>query len=115
MSVDLNWGRFYRALGTKGPRLIHGLDPAIVEWIQTIAESSDAFWSESLYELLSMGAQAGDLRRGVIDAVEEWCANVRNHLRSEEDLSESLIETLHLELDDAVIDELVQAADARLG
>lgn len=108
-----DWSRFYRALSDKGPRLLEGLDPILVELIRDIARGTDSFWSESLYETFVMSAVEGDLRQGVLDALEVWLRTVKYYLLYESgpaSLSEELVESMSLRLDDPLVDELVEAA-----
>jgi hypothetical protein len=105
---DHDWTSFYQVLCDQGPRLLTGIGPGLRAYVAEEARSSDAFWSPELESLLATGASDGDLRQGVILAVQQWKCNVVQHL--EEMAFEIDTDSIALEMDPQVIRELVRAA-----
>ncbi len=107
--VDYDWSGFYRVLNVHGPALLTGLGPSERELVAEIAGTEDTFWSDGLQDLLAAGAAAGDLRSGVLAAVELWRENVLAELTEDIGLE---IEWASVTVDEGspLIDALVAAA-----
>ena len=71
-----DWSSFYTALCQYGPTLLLGIDDETREMILDLASTTDMFWSDGLQELLAEGAANGDLRAGVLAALDLWRENV---------------------------------------
>ncbi len=104
-----NWARFYRTLCQRGPSLLLGMDEDLNEIIQISASTTDMFWSEGLEALLAAGAADGDLRAGVLSALELWRENVLDRLDTDFGL-ELDWELVYIDDASPLIDELVMAA-----
>jgi len=104
-----NWTRFYRALCRHGPDLLLGVDENLIEFIKMSAADTDMFWSEGLEEYLRIGAADGDMRAGVLSALDLWRENVLDALSSSFGI-ELDWEMVSIDEGSPLIDQLVQAA-----
>jgi hypothetical protein len=109
MNHPYNWTRFYRALCQHGPDLLIGVDEDILEVIRMSSQSTDMFWSDGLEELLRMGAVDGDMRAGVLSALDVWRENVLDALESSYGI-ELDWEVVSIDIESPLIDDLVGAA-----
>jgi hypothetical protein len=104
-----NWTLFYRALCRQGPDLLLGVNESLLEIIKMSASTTDMFWSEGLEACLAEGAAVGNLRTGVLSALEIWRENVLDALDTnfgiELDWEQACIDDTS-----PLIDELVKAA-----
>ena len=82
MSENNDWSNFYAALCQHGPNLLQGIDDETQETIELVASTTDMFWSDGLQDCLAQGAEQGDLRAGVLTALELWRENVLQALDS---------------------------------
>ena len=74
-----NWGAFYMQLGITGPKFLAGISPGFQELVEFEARASDAFWSDSLEEILSsLWNQSPEL--AVRETVKEWANNIKEYL-----------------------------------
>lgn len=78
MAETYDWSGFYGALCKHGPHLLLGLaeDGGVREVIAMTAATEDRYWSDGLQDLLASHATDGDLRAGVVAALELWRENV---------------------------------------
>jgi len=108
VSESYEWSGFYGALCARGPRLLEGIDDEIRDIIALTAET-DSFWSDGLQSALADGASRGELRSGVLAAVELWRENVLAVLSDDYaiDLDRG---SVTVDAGNPVIDELVAAA-----
>jgi|GEM_PF-1171992 len=104
-----NWTRFYNALCRQGPNLLLGVDEDLLEIIKISASTTDMFWSEGLEECLAIGAADGNMRAGVIFALDLWRENVLDALSSSYGI-ELDWEMVSINDTSPIIDELVEAA-----
>ena len=109
MAETYNWSNFYRALCQYGPKLLVGVDQGVLEVIEMSASTTDMFWSEGLEECLGDEAAEGNLRGGVLSALEIWRENVIDRLDANFgiELDWDLVE---IDNNPALIDALVEAA-----
>jgi hypothetical protein len=82
MAENYDWSSFYDALCRHGPKLLLGIDGDLREMIDVAGSSTDMFWSEGLHELLAEGAASGNVRAGVLSALELWRENVLDTLEA---------------------------------
>ena len=109
MTETYDWSVFYEALCRHGPSLLVGIDEDLRDVIGDIASSTDMFWSEGLQELLAEGAANGDLRAGVLTALELWRENVLQTL--EADFAVELDwQAVNIDTASPLVDELVEVA-----
>ena len=108
---NYNWPRFYKLLGKKGPDLLTGVEKNVIDtFIRDEARETDEFLSYDMEEALSEGAAAGDLREGVINALEAWKESIiSNYFDFGTGLGDD-IQNIEIDLDSPIIDELVEAA-----
>lgn len=104
-----NWTRFYQALCRHGPDLLLGVDENLIEFIKMSAADTDMFWSEGLEEWLRIGAADGDMRAGVLSALDLWRENVLDALDSSFGI-ELDWEVVAIDIESPLIEELVEAA-----
>ena len=104
-----NWTAFYRALCRHGPDLLRGVDDYLIEFIKMSAADTDMFWSEGLEEWLRIGAADGDMRAGVLSALDLWRENVLDALSSSFGI-ELDWEMVSIDEGSPLIDTLVQAS-----
>lgn len=109
MSQQFNWTGFYQALCRQGPKLLLGVNKGLREIIQMSAADTDMFWSEGLEECLAIGAADGDMRAGVLSALDLWRENVLDALESSYGM-ELDWEVVAIDFESPLIDELVEAA-----
>jgi hypothetical protein len=109
MAEHYDWSSFYNALCQFGPNLLQGIDDDNKEIIQDLASTTDMFWSDGLQDCLARGSGEGNLRGGILSALELWRENVL----------QALDESFGIELDwqaiqidtaNPLVDELVAAA-----
>jgi hypothetical protein len=67
------------------------------------------FWSDGLEELLRMGAVDGDMRKGVLSALDLWRENVLDAIESSYGI-ELNWKAVSIDIESHLIDELVEAA-----
>ncbi len=108
MTEDHDWAGFYRALCERAPRLLEGIDDETREIVALVAET-DSFWSDGMEPALAEGVGRGDLRSGVLAALDLWRENVLTALSDEyaTDLDWSAVT---IDAGSPLIDELVRAA-----
>ena len=111
MGETYDWTGFYRALCEHGPDLLVGMDEddGVREVIAMVAADTDDFWSDGLQPLLAEGAADGDLRSGVLAAVELWRENVLAALSANFGI-ELGWDTVTIDADSPLIGDLVKAA-----
>ena len=109
MNETYNWSSFYRALCRYGPNLLVGIDEGVREIIEMSSTSTDMFWSEGLEECLGDEAAEGNLRGGVLSALEVWRENVIDRLDANFGI-ELDWELVGMDNNPALIDALVEAA-----
>ncbi len=111
MTGTYDWSGFYRALCEHGPQLLLGIDEddGVREVIAVTAAGTDDFWSDGLSDPLAEGAAAGDLRAGVLGALELWRENVLSALSDNFGI-ELDRGAVTIDADSPLIDVLVQAA-----
>ena len=108
-SEAYNWSRFYQSLCHLGPELLTGIGSATRELIISVGSSTDAFWSDGLQDLLAGGAAEGDLRGGVLSALDLWRENVLQVLADDFAL-ELDWKTVTIDRTHPIVDKLVEAA-----
>jgi hypothetical protein len=106
-TMPLDWTAFYQTLCARGHEALAGIDDADRELIFTIASTTDTFWSDGLQAALEAGAADGDVRRGVLAALDTYRDNVRSALSADFGISLGRVS-----VDEAspVVDALVEAA-----
>lgn len=106
-----NWPRFYTLLGEKGPDLLIGVEKNVIDtFIRDHSRETDEFCSYDVELALSEGASEGDLRGGVINALEAWKETIiSNYFDFGTGLGEG-IKNIGIDLESKIIDELVEAA-----
>jgi hypothetical protein len=104
-----DWTGFYTALCAHGPSLLAGLDDVERELVAELARTTDTFWSDGLQEALAVGAAEGDLRGGVVAALELWRENVLTEL-IETFGFEIIWSDVTVDVDGHLVDDLVAAA-----
>ena len=104
-----NWSAFYNALCQHGPDLLVGVDEGLREVIKELSTTTDMFWSEGMEASLAEGAAAGDLREGVLLALDQWRFNVIDQLDASFGISLDW-EQVSIDADSPIIDVLVDAA-----
>ena len=104
-----NWPSFYNALSQLGPTLLLGVNKNLRDVIKMAAADTDMFWSEGLEEFLRIGAVDGDMRSGVLSALELWRENVLDALESSFGI-ELDWEMVAIDYGSPLIDALVEAA-----
>jgi hypothetical protein len=67
------------------------------------------FWSDGLEELLRMGAVDGDMREGVLSALDLWRENVLDAIESSYGI-ELNWKAISIDIESSLVDELVEAA-----
>jgi len=77
-----DWSGFYLALCSIGSQAIAGLDPDDRELIDTIAGSTDEFWSGELQATFEDTAADEGIRAAVVAALEVWLRSIRSTLRA---------------------------------
>jgi hypothetical protein len=107
-----NWSSFYEGLCHHGPNLLIGLDEEAHELIEIESSSSDMFWSDGLEEMLAEGVANGDIRAGVISALELWRENVLEALETNFGF-ELDWQTVSVDTNSQLINELVMLASPR--
>lgn len=109
MSELYNWSSFYETLGQHGSKLLLGIDDNLRELIEELGANTDIFWSDGLQEFLAEGATYGDLRAGVLLAIELWRQNALTKLDSDFGI---MLDwgTVTINLTSPIIDLLVEAA-----
>jgi hypothetical protein len=112
MTETYNWSIFYDALSRHGPNLLLGIDDELREMIEELGSSTDMFWSDGLQDCLAQGAEQGDLRAGVLSALELWRENVLQALDSNFGI-ELDWQAVSIDTTSPLIDELVAAAAPR--
>jgi hypothetical protein len=109
MTVQYCWSNFYQALNRYGPGLLTGIDDEDHLIIEEISRTSDMFWSTSLQEMLSQGAENGSVIEGVLIALEEWRQNI--FVALDENFGIILDrQNVVIDVDNPIIDKLVEAA-----
>ena len=110
-SENYNWPRFYKVLGEKGPDVLIGVDKKVIDsFIRDKAKNTDEFYTYDIEIYLSEGASAGDLREGVINALEAWKESIiSNYFDFGTGLGDG-IENIEIDFESKIIDELVEAA-----
>ncbi len=109
MAETYDWSSFYEALCRHGPNLLLGIDDDRRELIGVVASTEDMFWSDGLQDLLAQGAADGDVRAGVLSALELWRENVLEALDANFGI-ELGWQTVSVDPASPLIDELVEAA-----
>ena len=109
MTGTFNWSNFYNALCQQGPNLLLGIDGETRELILELASTTDMFWSDGLQDCLARGAGGGDLRGGVLSALELWRENVLQALDGSFGI-ELEWKVVKIDSDNPLVDELVAAA-----
>lgn len=109
MADKINWTSFYDALSRYGPELLTGIGGATRELIVSLGSSTDAFWSDGMQDLLAGGAAEGDLRGGVLSALDLWRENVLQVLADDFAL-ELDWKTVTIDRTHPIVDKLVEAA-----
>ena len=111
MGETYDWTGFYRALCEHGPELLVGMDEhdGVREVIVMVAADTDDFWSDGLQPLLAEGAADGDVRTGVLAALELWRENVLATLSANFGI-ELGWDTVTIDADSPLIGDLVEAA-----
>jgi hypothetical protein len=104
-----NWTSFYQALCRHGPDLLLGVDEDLIEVIKMSAADTDMFWSDGLEECLAIGAADGDMRVGVLSALDLWRENVLDALSSSFGIDLDW-EMVSIDEGSPLINQLVQAA-----
>lgn len=104
-----DWSSFYTALCQHGPTLLLGIDDETREMILNLASTTDIFWSDGLQELLAEGTANGNLRAGVMAAINLWRENVLQVLADDFAL-ELDWQTVRIDKTSPLVDELVEAA-----
>lgn len=121
-----NWRTFYAALSRIAPKMLSGVHPDFQFWIKENAYDIGMAWVDSLYDTLE--AFWEDPYMAVKETLEIWVENVKDHL---EDITgpfslipwgmlgatpdyihglRESIEAIELQLDPALVAELVAAA-----
>jgi len=108
-SNQYNWSRFYRALCQHGPDLLIGVDEDMLEVIKMSSQSTDMFWSDGLEDLLTVGAADGDMRAGVLSALDLWRENVLDALETNYGI-ELDWNAVSIDQKSTLVDQLVEAA-----
>jgi hypothetical protein len=109
MAETYNWSSFYDALCRHGPDLLTGIDDDLREIIADVAATTDMFWSDGLQEQLAEGAANGNLRAGVMAAINLWRENVLETLDA--DFSFELNwHRVTIDAASPLVDKLVEAA-----
>ena len=104
-----DWSSFNTALCQHGPNLLLGIDDETREMILDLASTTDMFWSDGLQELLAEGAANGNLRAGVMAAINLWRENVLETLDA--DFSFELNwHRVTIDAANPLVDKLVEAA-----
>jgi hypothetical protein len=107
MAETYDWSGFYEALCRHGPSILTGIDEDLREMIEGWGSTTDMFWSEGLQELLAQGTADGDLRAGVLAAIELWRENVLQTL--EADFAIELDwQAVNIDTTSPLIDDLVE-------
>ena len=109
MALPYDWSGFYNAVCQHGVDLLVGIDEGLRGVIKELSTTTDMFWSEGLEASLAEGAAAGDLREGVLLALDDWRFNVINQLDASFGISLDW-EQVSLDADSPIIDRLVDAA-----
>ena len=111
MAETYDWAGFYQALCEHGPELLVGIDryEGGRALVAAIAAGTDAFWSEGLQALLAEGAGNGDLRGGVLAAVELWRETVLGVLTGDFSIEIDWAEVT-VDVESSLITTLVAAA-----
>ena len=111
MMKTYTWSSFYEALCHHGPNLLIGLDEEMRELVEIESSSSDMFWSDGLEEMLAEGVANGDIRAGVISALELWRENVLDALETNFGF-ELDWQTVRVDTNSRLINELVMLASS---
>jgi len=111
MAETYNWTSFYLALCKLGPRLLLGIgeEDGVREVIAMTATETDSFWSDGLQDLLVDHAAGGDLRAGVVAALELWRENVLATLSDDFGIDLDWA-AVTIDADSSLIDDLVDSA-----
>lgn len=111
MHHTCDWTGFYLALCERGPHLLRGIDgdDGIREVIVLLASDTDTFWSDGLQPLLVEGGAGGNLRTGVLAALELWRENVLVAL-SDNFSIELDWDEVTIDASSPLVDELIEAA-----
>jgi hypothetical protein len=104
-----NWSGFYSELCQHGPDLLEGIDEDLRELIKEISMTTDMFWSESLEEIMVEAANAGSLRDGVLQVIDQWRYNVIEELDSNFGITLEINEVI-INPNNLIIDLLIDAA-----
>ncbi len=104
-----DWSSFYTALCQHGPTLLLGIDDETREMILDLASTTDMFWSDGLQELLAEGAANGNLRAGVLAALDLWRENLLQVLADDFAL-ELDWQTVRIDKNSPLINKIVEAA-----
>jgi len=108
MSGDHDWAGFYGALCAQAHRQLEGIDDETREIIGLMAET-DSFWSDGMQPALADGAGRGEMRQGVLAALDIWSENVQSTLS--EDFAIDLDRgAVTIDPGSPLIDELIRAA-----
>ena len=108
MTGGADWSAFYLALCSVGSRAIAGLAEDDRELIDTIAGSTDGFWSGELQATFEDAAADSGVRAAVLAALEVWLRSVRSALRT--DFGVGLSGSPKVDPRSPAIDELIAAA-----
>jgi len=109
MTETYDWSSFYEALCNLGPKLLLGIDEDDREVIALTASSTDMFWSDGLQDLLALEASRGDMRAGVLSALNLWRENVLQTIDTDYGI-ELNWKTVSIDTASELIDELIEAA-----
>ena len=109
MAENYDWSNFYNALCQQGPNLLLGIDGETRELILELASTTDMFWSDGLQDYLARGSGEGDLRGGILSALELWRENVLQALDASFGI-ELDWQAVNIDTANPLIDELVTAA-----
>lgn len=109
MTESYDWSSFYNKLCNRGPNLLLGIDDDVREMIEEFASSTDMFWSDGMQELLAEKFTIGDLRAGVLSALELWRENVLQTIDTDFGI-ELDWQTVSIDTASPQIEELVEAA-----
>ncbi len=109
MTEAYDWTQFYQALCHHGPHLLIGIDDEARELVEIESSSTDMFWSDGLEDCLAEGSANGDVRAGVLSALELWRENVLDALEANFGF-ELDWQAVSIDADSPLIDKLVEAA-----
>lgn len=108
MSDVADWSGFYVALCSIGSQAIADLDPDDRTLIDTIAGSTDEFWSGELQATFEDTAADEGIRPAVMATLEVWLRSIRSALRA--NFGIRLTGSPKVNPDSPVLDRLIAAA-----